>query len=371
MLRSLSTELAIRGREIRLAVLSEGACSVRDPIFFGIFALRNNDFVGAFPTPSTSGLWQAKSMPEGGYLVQGIDEESKPVGNSYLVEESQFHIMFYPAAGPEEKTSLAALRADSPDLLAIWYAQALSEEHAELSDDGNANMTEGASAQAADDLAPAKDEARLTPVSHPDELLDLPEEESALISYLGAVTGLGNWPPAASSSAASAAPQRAWQQQPGAAPSAPHTTPPRLDDAAMESNMAALYEAEAQALEKSLRRRFNRLIQEMGSTPQPALEQEMARLLGKKYNVGWKQKYMFSDFGLALRRKHKNSLALLAHRRALSLAPDDENVMFNVARAEYEMGNVEGAKVCLNRVLQRSPDFLPARTFLQFLEGSL
>lgn len=99
------------------------------------------------------------------------------------------------------------------------------------------------------------------------------------------------------------------------------------------------------------------------------LEEEIEKLLLRDAPFSQKQKYMYSEFGLALRRIGKHQLALLAHQRALILSPDDENILFNIARAEYELGMVEEAKASLRKALDKSPGFAPALKFLQFLTG--
>lgn len=125
-----------------------------------------------------------------------------------------------------------------------------------------------------------------------------------------------------------------------------------------------------QTLEKNMREEFGLLIEQVREAPQPALEQKIANLLAKEGPFTTEQKFVYSEFGLALRRKRKHYLALAAHKRALALAEDDENVLFNVARAEYELGNNEHAKNCLEKALALAPGFASAAAFLSFLNSS-
>ncbi len=100
-----------------------------------------------------------------------------------------------------------------------------------------------------------------------------------------------------------------------------------------------------------------------------AAPDELDRLIERPGPYTWQQKYMFTEFGLTLRKLHHPARALACHRRALSLAPKDEHVLFNVARSEYEMGNASAAKSYLHESLAAAPNFEAARTFLEFLNS--
>ncbi len=127
-------------------------------------------------------------------------------------------------------------------------------------------------------------------------------------------------------------------------------------------------EARARALEEEMRGAFAGVLGRLREEDEPALE-ELDRLINHPGAFTWRQKYMFTEFGLALRKLHLHGRALACHLRALSLAPKDEHVLFNVARAEYEMGNAGAAKTYLAESLAVAPDFEAARNFLQFLNS--
>lgn len=76
---------------------------------------------------------------------------------------------------------------------------------------------------------------------------------------------------------------------------------------------------------------------------------------------------LFSEFGLNLRRLGITSLALFAHRRALSLAPNDERIHFNLARVYHDLKKYDIAREHLEKALELAPDFTTARQFLSFL----
>lgn len=116
-----------------------------------------------------------------------------------------------------------------------------------------------------------------------------------------------------------------------------------------------------------MRADFARLIAQCDAIPGSALEQEILALLEQGEGFTWKQKFMFTEFGLQLRRKRKPGLARECHLRALFFSPNDEHILFNVARAEFELGNVEKAREHLRKALTAAPGFALARNFLHFL----
>ena len=126
----------------------------------------------------------------------------------------------------------------------------------------------------------------------------------------------------------------------------------------------------AARLERSMRDEFSSLMKLLEKGLSPELERAFSRLIQRGTGFTSQQKFMFSEFGLALRRQHMQKLALACHLRALKLAPSDEHVLFNVARSKYELGDIDSARKCLIRALATAPDFTAARNFLSFLEGS-
>jgi tetratricopeptide (TPR) repeat protein len=141
------------------------------------------------------------------------------------------------------------------------------------------------------------------------------------------------------------------------------TRDPRLPDAG---------EIQARYAEQAMREEFTMLMESMPDDGQDLpLESAVAALIARDAPFfSRKQKFMFTEFGLALRRKNKSELALLAHLRALRLAPGDENVLFNVARTEYALGRPDNAVERLDAALQVNPGFTAAAHFLAFLRNA-
>lgn len=78
-------------------------------------------------------------------------------------------------------------------------------------------------------------------------------------------------------------------------------------------------------------------------------------------------KYMFTDFGINLRKSKLPEIALKHHMRALDLSPNDSHAHFNVARAFYELGDMDRAERHLETSLSLSPELEASRRFLDFL----
>ncbi|MFW5734299.1 MAG: tetratricopeptide repeat protein [Oceanidesulfovibrio sp.] len=78
-------------------------------------------------------------------------------------------------------------------------------------------------------------------------------------------------------------------------------------------------------------------------------------------------KHMFNEFGVGLRKNQLLDIALLHMRRALSLAPYDENIYHNMARLYYEKGDKAMAVKHLEKSLELNPEFKESRQFLDFI----
>lgn len=97
-----------------------------------------------------------------------------------------------------------------------------------------------------------------------------------------------------------------------------------------------------------------------------ALLQDM---LDKTYAPFTGAAQLFSEFGLGLRRLGLITLALAAHKRAWEYAPEDERVLFNIARSYHDLDLLDDARHSLKKALAIAPDFASARQFLAFLDA--
>lgn len=87
-------------------------------------------------------------------------------------------------------------------------------------------------------------------------------------------------------------------------------------------------------------------------------------------DVPWrpKHKHMFSEFGTTLRRVKVFALALRYHSKALSLSPNEANILFNLARVHVSLGNFEEAASCLTDVLKKKPKLKEAVLLKEYVD---
>lgn len=79
------------------------------------------------------------------------------------------------------------------------------------------------------------------------------------------------------------------------------------------------------------------------------------------------QKLAINAFGISLRKKKDFETATAYYHKALELAPDDERLLFNLARVLFEQGNAAGCQQILEQALAVDPDFAEARKFLRYV----
>jgi tetratricopeptide (TPR) repeat protein len=78
--------------------------------------------------------------------------------------------------------------------------------------------------------------------------------------------------------------------------------------------------------------------------------------------------HVFNRLGIAYRRQKKYDKALDLYQRARIRHPEDENLLFNMARTHYETDNLEAAATLLRQALDLAPGFEEAKKFLAWLE---
>jgi len=66
-------------------------------------------------------------------------------------------------------------------------------------------------------------------------------------------------------------------------------------------------------------------------------------------------KHLFNEFGIALRKGEMYDQAMSYYERAVALAPDDENLHFNIARAAYQKGDVRAVYRHVAQCLEINP----------------
>lgn len=126
--------------------------------------------------------------------------------------------------------------------------------------------------------------------------------------------------------------------------------------------------SEMEKLEEQLRSDFSLALIRLQTNRDKAIE-SLNKIAGNDAKFEEKHKFMFSDFGTALRRRKLYALAFRFHERAKELSPDDEHVLFNMARAMFDAGKVDQAHKYLQQAVSMSHDFQAGSDFLEFIEA--
>lgn len=77
-----------------------------------------------------------------------------------------------------------------------------------------------------------------------------------------------------------------------------------------------------------------------------------------------KNKHIFNELGIELRRLKLYGQAIDYYRKALTIARDDEHLYFNIARAYFEKGDVVGSAKYLSHALKLNPALEEGRKLL-------
>lgn len=79
-------------------------------------------------------------------------------------------------------------------------------------------------------------------------------------------------------------------------------------------------------------------------------------------------KHLFNEFGISLRKSGLTDQAVEYYSRALEIADDDENLRYNIARAQFERGEEAECRANLVKALEIAPRMDEANRFLEFLD---
>ena len=82
---------------------------------------------------------------------------------------------------------------------------------------------------------------------------------------------------------------------------------------------------------------------------------------------GQDHKHLFNEYGIALRKKQLTGQAVDYYKRALDLADDDENLWYNLARAQFDRKDWDKCGEAVSKCLALNPDHPEGRQLLEFL----
>jgi len=83
------------------------------------------------------------------------------------------------------------------------------------------------------------------------------------------------------------------------------------------------------------------------------------------------QRHQFNTFGIGLRKGKLFTEAITYYQTALKGNPDDEHLLFNIARACLEAGDTQSAADSIARALEINPDFDEAKKFKIYLNKKM
>lgn len=92
------------------------------------------------------------------------------------------------------------------------------------------------------------------------------------------------------------------------------------------------------------------------------------RVLGIEAAFGDEHKHLFNEYGIQLRKAKMFDESVEYYERALELADKDENLFYNLARAEYERGENDKAKKALAQCLRLAPTHEEGVKMLKFFQ---
>jgi tetratricopeptide (TPR) repeat protein len=80
---------------------------------------------------------------------------------------------------------------------------------------------------------------------------------------------------------------------------------------------------------------------------------------------------VYNSLGIIYRRQGRLEESLRAYQKAMLVHPEDENIFFNMARAQIELDQTSEARLSLKRAIDLNPGFVPAKDLLRAIELGL
>lgn len=91
------------------------------------------------------------------------------------------------------------------------------------------------------------------------------------------------------------------------------------------------------------------------------------RILGLDTAFSDDHKHLFNEYGIALRKKKLFGQAVDYYRRALDLSNDDENLWYNLARAQFERQDWAACAEAVAKCLELGPQHEEGRKLMDYL----
>lgn len=127
-------------------------------------------------------------------------------------------------------------------------------------------------------------------------------------------------------------------------------------------------ESRAQRVEKNMRADFATALARLRIGQKERALSQIEALLAMERPDEPAFRHMFTEFGINLRKSSQPEMALRSHLEARQISPTDSHILFNAARAAYDMGDMQKTREFLIQSLVLTPDLKPAQRFLDFVE---
>jgi tetratricopeptide (TPR) repeat protein len=127
-------------------------------------------------------------------------------------------------------------------------------------------------------------------------------------------------------------------------------------------------EAENAEAEKNLRAHFAaQLVKALHGEKKRSTMNALKAIAEIEEGIAPEHKHMFVDFCISLRRSNLPEIALEHAKRVLSMAPDDGNAHFNIARVYHALGKLDEAEQHLLTSLDLDPQLEYSKEFLAYI----
>jgi len=136
----------------------------------------------------------------------------------------------------------------------------------------------------------------------------------------------------------------------------------KKDDEAVEAQRLEIDQEKQKQLDE-LKEKIRQAIELLDQDNVPAAME----IIGESDEIREGVALHYNDAGMQARSEKSYEEAVKQYSRAILVAPDDENLYYNMARAHFEAGHSDKAEDSLSKALQINPDFQAGETFYQHL----
>ena len=117
-----------------------------------------------------------------------------------------------------------------------------------------------------------------------------------------------------------------------------------------------------------IRANFGLALSYMGMGDKKRAKHTFMRIVNLEGTFSEEHKHLFNEFGIALRKNEMYRESLEYYLRALKLSKTDEHLLFNLARACYDNGDLKHAREFTGKALAMNPEFDEGQRLLRAID---